>query len=707
MKASHSIFSRISKRYYLSLLLSPLFLLHLSPAKAQVGVAKSWGYNFTGELGDGTNRGKMVPITVHRISNIARFAGSLDHSLFLRADGTVWAAGSNKFGQLGDGTGGTLTDAQDKNIPVKVIGLKNVVQVAAGETHSVALMADGTVWTWGDNSQGQLGDGKGAEGVHTHDTKTPIKVPTLSHIVQIASGNSTTLALRNDGKVFGWGYNGNGQVGDGTGIGKSSPTPLIMLSNMIQVSVGRAHSMGLAADGTLWAWGTNNLGQFGNGTLTGSSIPIHITKLSQVVQISAGGTHTLALKADGTVWAFGNNENGQLGDGKGADGTHNHDQTLPEQITSLSNVVALSAGYAHSLALHSDGTLSAWGLNEEGQLGDNTQTTRSAPVAVSGLSGQTYLVAGGLHSLSVQAPLLATKLSSLNGKDPSDQKIHVPYGKPIVLSALLQQAPGNPLFKKAIDFDFDGSSIGTATTGLAGKAAVTFSRVLSLERFKDYPIALSFAGDALYLTSQATATLVIDKANTQIIVRNATGKPGNTVALIGLLRRLTDNAPVPNVSLSFKVDGFHVGDATTDAKGTAKFALKLDDSRPVGAHTILVELFNDPLHNGSSGVGTLTIAQAPTRTTAFSLTGRRGKTVTLKAKLVRTTDTTGLSKRTIHFQIDSTEVGTATTDATGLATLAFTIPADTTVGVHTLGAQFDGDTLYLTSTDTSRTLTVK
>jgi alpha-tubulin suppressor-like RCC1 family protein len=213
----------------------------------------------------------------------------------------------------------------------------------------------------------------------------------------VATGDYHTLALKADGTLWAWGYNGDGQLGDGTTVRRTTFAQVTTIVDVVAVGGGSAFSMALKADGTVWTWGANDHGQLGDGTLTGSLTPKQVPALSGVVAIAAGASHALAVKGDGTVWAWGNNYDGQLGDGSLAQ------RTLPVQVIGLADVAGVSGGASHSLALRRDGTVSAWGANTSGQLGDDTTVARRlTPVTVVGLAGIASIAAGDSHSLALR-----------------------------------------------------------------------------------------------------------------------------------------------------------------------------------------------------------------------------------------------------------------------------------------------------------------
>jgi alpha-tubulin suppressor-like RCC1 family protein len=201
----------------------------------------------------------------------------------------------------------------------------------------------------------------------------------LSGVVELSVGYYHWLALRGDGSVWSWGNNDYGQLGDGSDLGRSTPRQVPGLSGVVAISAGIYDSLALRDDGTVWSWGYNGQGQLGDGTITHRSTPVQVPGLRGVTAVSAASSfYSLALRDDGTVWTWGANALGQLGDGTRTS------RPTPGQVPGLSGVVALSAGFLHVLALHGNGSVWTWGYNVYGQLGDGTRLDRPAPAQVSG-----------------------------------------------------------------------------------------------------------------------------------------------------------------------------------------------------------------------------------------------------------------------------------------------------------------------------------
>ena len=345
------------------------------------GTVWAWGYNADGSLGDGTTVTRGTPAMVSGLAGIVRISAGT-YSAAVRNDGSVWVWGANGYGQLGDGT------YTDRPRPLQ-LPITGVAAVSAGFLHSAAVRSDGGVYMWGSNNYGQLGDGTRAQ----HET--PMLLPGVTGITRVALGEYYTVALTAAGRVLAWGDDRAGQLGDGVRIFRTTPATPAAAASFTAVAAGARYSLALASDGRVFASGNNEFAQLGDGTQTARATFAPVSELTGVAQIAAGTYHALARKTDGSVWAWGAQFMGRLG--TGPDFTY---PLVPVRIPGLANVVSISAGFGHSLALLSDGTVRAWGENFAGQVGDGTTTERYVPVAVAGLSNVVEVAAGYDHSLA-------------------------------------------------------------------------------------------------------------------------------------------------------------------------------------------------------------------------------------------------------------------------------------------------------------------
>ena len=335
------------------------------------GSVWAWGYNGSGQLGDGSKIERVAPVEVLPPgSGVIQIAAGKIYSLALKADGSVWAWGNNAWGQMGDGT------KINRLSPISVLPPgSNVIKIAAGKDFAFALKKDGSVWGWGTNDSHQLGPDKTDNlGEPEYFIRSPIEVMAAgSGVIEIAPGNRFALALKRDGSVWAWGNNERGQLGTGTqGERKWPPVQTLQLSRgVIAISAGTRFSVALKKDGSLWTWGNNGFGQLGDGSMNDRSSPQRILPAgSGVIALATGVSHTLALKKNGSVWAWGTNNAGQLGNGTAwtRESVKLHDLAgVPKQLSPLqvvlpgSGVIALAASNGQSLALKADGGILEWG----------------------------------------------------------------------------------------------------------------------------------------------------------------------------------------------------------------------------------------------------------------------------------------------------------------------------------------------------------
>jgi alpha-tubulin suppressor-like RCC1 family protein len=392
------------------------------------GTVWTWGYNFYGQLGDGSTTQRSMPAQVSGLTGVVAIASNGgNHVLALKSDGTVWAWGANRAGQIGNAS------SDNQLTPVQISGATGIVAIAAGHDHSLALNADGTVLAWGNNSNGQLGDGS-----HT-SRSTPVQIPGVSNVTAVAGGDAQTLLFKSDSTAWvsgsfsstdvvggaTWSHTTPAQINAGTGLigvaanfGYSflqksdgtvwftqgymggpdvglrlTPVEISALDGIVSAALGSDHGVAVKGDGTVWAWGRNDSGQLGDGTRTAHFTPARVTGITDVISVTASDQYTVALKKDGTVWAWG--MGGQLGDG-----TYD-DHLTPVQTSGLTNVVSVAASVFGGMALKQDGTVWTWGWNGDGNLGDGTYDDKLAPVQVTGLTG-IVAISNGDHAVALK-----------------------------------------------------------------------------------------------------------------------------------------------------------------------------------------------------------------------------------------------------------------------------------------------------------------
>ncbi|MCS6809919.1 MAG: Ig-like domain-containing protein [Tepidimonas sp.] len=334
------------------------------------GTLWAWGDNLFGQLGDGSLIRRLSPVMVGTSKDWIAVAAGEGHTLALRKDGTLWAWGLNTNGQLGDGT------QTNRTTPVKIGTSTNWVMVAAGGRHSLGLQKDGTLWAWGRNFEGQLGDGKEA------DLFKPTQIGTDKDWTFIAAGALHSLARKANGRLYVWGSNEFGQLGIDTPQSNSAGRPVMRTPTALEpststswltVAAGERHTLAIRSDGTLFSWGDNLFGQLGTeGGLR--QFPAAVGVGTDWIAVSAGSRHSLALKKDGSLWAWGDNSQGQLGHGSAV-----ASRTEPQQVGQQRNWTLVRGGAYTSLAIQADGSLWAWGRNDEGQLGLGDVQARYQP----------------------------------------------------------------------------------------------------------------------------------------------------------------------------------------------------------------------------------------------------------------------------------------------------------------------------------------
>ncbi len=397
-----------------------------APLETTTGIV-AWGSNNLGELGTGDTLSRIAPTSVLGLNdvpltNIAAVAAGEEFSLAVTTDGLGSSWGNNDNGQLGVASVELCGRYRCSTRPTGFLSTGVVAVAGNSSNNGLALTAAGTVYAWGANNEGALGDGT------TNDSVTPVQVAGLSDVKAIAEGNGFSFALKRDGTLWAWGDNFDGQLGTGeipdpnhSGANPPHPVPaqVTTLGNtVVSVAAGISHALALMADGTVWAWGFNSHGDLGfvdpnsHSNDASTSIfptPQRVAGLAGVQAIAAGGAYSLALTSDGQVWAWGANFDGQLGNGSssGAGAAF----PAPTPVSGVSGVVQIAAGENHALARTAGGSVYAWGANDHGQLGVSTTTQcpgdfianpcSTTPAQVPGVSGASGIAAGWSHSLAL------------------------------------------------------------------------------------------------------------------------------------------------------------------------------------------------------------------------------------------------------------------------------------------------------------------
>ncbi len=331
------------------------------------GTLWAWGFNGSGQLGDGTTAEKSVPVRIGTDSNWRTIVAGGNSSFGIKGDGSLWGWGDNFWGQLGDGSAGNK-----RLTPVRIGTDTNWKSISAGRDFALGIKTDGTLWSWGNNIFGQLGN-------QATSVFRPTRVGNTSDWSIVSAGSSHTIAIKLDGTLWGWGFNSEGQLGDGTLIDKAVPVRIGNDSNWQSISTGDSFSIAIKTNGTLWAWGSNDLGELGNGTFTDRSSPTQVGTGNSWRNISTGYYSSFAIKADGTLWTWGwiisrvflNTSNSN---------------DVPTQIGLDANWQSSSSGQKHSFAFKTDGTLWAWGDYTWGKLGLDSNLDSSKPQSLAAAS---------------------------------------------------------------------------------------------------------------------------------------------------------------------------------------------------------------------------------------------------------------------------------------------------------------------------------
>ena len=353
--------------------------------------AWSWGCNVSGQLGtyDTTSRSSPVSV-VGGFSDWCNMSGGCIHNVTVRTNGTTWTWGDNTAGELGDNT--TTT----RSSPVSVVGgFTDWCQASAGVDHTVAVRTSGSAWAWGCNSGGRLGDNS------TTNRSSPVSVVGgFTNWCQVSAGLQHTVGIRSNGTAWAWGCNFPNVLGTGYGTTTSSPVSVVGgFTDWCQISASHCHTHATRTNGTIWGWGQNGNSRLGDNTTTDRSSPVSVVGgFTNWCGVSAAISHGVGIRTNGSVWSWGFGDVGRLGDG-----TTVQKSSPVSVVGGFTDWCRISANLYHVGALRTNGTTWLWGCNGQGRLGDNTTTDRSSPVSVvGGFSDWCQVAVGGLHTLALR-----------------------------------------------------------------------------------------------------------------------------------------------------------------------------------------------------------------------------------------------------------------------------------------------------------------
>jgi alpha-tubulin suppressor-like RCC1 family protein len=351
----------------------------------------SWGCNTSGNLGDNTTVSKSSPVSVvGGFTDWCQISAGSNFSVSLRSNSTIWTWGCNNNGQLGDNT------TTDRSSPISIVGgytdWTSISHDLCG--HMLAIRQNGTLWSWGNNTSGILGDNTVA------NKSSPVSVVGgFTDWCQVSAGGCSSSGVRTGGTMWSWGGGICGVLGDNTTVNKSSPVSVVGgFTDWCQVSVGDRTASAVRTNGTSWSWGIGTCGRLGDNTTVNKSSPVSVVGgFTDWCQVSVGHFHSLALRSNGTAWAWGCNQCGQIGDN-----TLVNKSSPVSVVGGFTDWCQIGAGCIHSLAIRLNGTAWAFGAGTQGRLGDNTATTKSSPVSVVGGFTDWCQVAAGSFSLGIR-----------------------------------------------------------------------------------------------------------------------------------------------------------------------------------------------------------------------------------------------------------------------------------------------------------------
>ncbi len=539
---------------------------------------------------------------------------------------------------------------------------------------STLLAQAGVPFSWGWNSDGQIGDGS------HNDRLAPFKISKLSGIAQVARSGISSFARRSNGSVYAWGANDSGQLGLGTTLPAAFPTKITTLSSIGDISASPYHAIAVKGDGTVWAWGNNDSGQVGNGSTNTALSPVKVSGMTKAVRVAAGSFHSLALKSDGTVWAWGYNGFGELGNNT------EDSSSLPVQVAGLTNVVQISAGEVHSLALKADGTVWAWGSNQAGQFGDGTLDSSDTPIQLPNLNNVVQIAAGGYHSLFLKSDGTVWSAGFNNSGQLGDgTTTNSPAPQQASgLSSVIQIAGGE---SHSLALKSDGTvwTWGANAEGELGDGDTTSSSV---------PVQVSGMAQQTFIAAGYQHSLSVQAAQVQakLSASNALTRYGQPIKLSVQLKDGVTTLPLIQASVNITLDGAVVATVTTDTAGRASIMVPNPENYDVGTYAIGATFAGNRLYLAATGAGTLTINPDGATLAASNASAYLGATTKIRASLINSLDKSPLSSESLSLSLDGSVIGEITTDTLGKATLNYFVDEPLAIGIHVLAIDFAGDT---------------
>jgi alpha-tubulin suppressor-like RCC1 family protein len=465
---------------------------------AGASILEAWGYNAFGQLGNGTTTNAMTPgpVSLPPGVTVTAAAAGGEHSLAIGSDGKTYSWGQNGYGQLGNGTTTNSSTPVAVALPVGV----HAVKIAAGLDDSVALGSDGKVYAWGDDSFLELGDGSG---VAYSTTPVVVALPTGTVVTSISAGQFHNVALASTGVVYGWGYDGYGQLGDGRRTTPATPVVASMPTGVLgtAVAAGGYHTVVAGSDGNVYAYGYNNDGQLGLGTKTLHARPSAVLLPAGVsaVSVAAGLYHSVMVGSDGKVYAWGDNSYGQLGDGTLVT------ETAPVVSGLTATPTAISAGEYFTSALLPGGAIDSWGQNGFGQLGTGTTANATSPTPVHLPPNATFtgLASNSMssHSLAIAVPSQATTTTTLSSSVAAPT-----YGQTVTVTANVvgSDGGGTVAFRDGAGVLAGCGAVVLTSTGSSFQATCSTGGLA----VGSHPVTATYSGDGASGSSSTVALAV-------------------------------------------------------------------------------------------------------------------------------------------------------------------------------------------------------